>query len=148
VNFNLSVHYGTISGSIHDATGAPIFAASVGANPSGHNFYPTQVTSSTAGTYILPRVRTDGDSGRSYRVYANKSGYAQTYYIDGYESLEANPVHLDPGGSVENVDMVLQPGAGFSGTVIDEETGLPIASGTVYARHYMATIPTAIPPPC
>lgn len=136
VDFSLSVLYGTIGGTIRDVSGAPIFGANVGANPSGHNHYPGQVTSSTAGTYILPRIRTDGDGGRNYQVHASRSGYAQTYYIDGYESIEAEPVHLNPGGSAENIDMILQPGAGFSGTLISEETGLPITSGTVYARHY------------
>jgi hypothetical protein len=138
IDFNLSVLYGTISGSIQDVTGTPLYAASIGANPLGHNFYPSSITSSTAGTYILPRIRTDGEGGRNYLVYAQKSGYAQTFYIDGYESIEADPIHLNPGGSVANIDIVLQPGAGFSGTVIDEETGLPIASGTIYARHYYA----------
>ncbi|MCA9445578.1 MAG: carboxypeptidase regulatory-like domain-containing protein [Candidatus Omnitrophica bacterium] len=129
VNFNLDFTYGTISGTIRNRMAQPLPGANVRADAVGHSFYPDSVTSGSSGLYIMTRVNNGG--GKDYRVYANRDGFVKTFYADSLTSSGATTVTIPDGDSVEDIDIVLGPGAIVSGSVVDGDTSLPISSGSV-----------------
>jgi large repetitive protein len=134
VDFNLNVFYGTISGTITDLTGTPIMGATIDTDSSGHSWYPANVQSGTAGQYLVGRLKTDGESPKAYTLNVSKEKYASVYYQKAYVFSQADLITLVPGESVTGIDVALPPGAEISGGVVDDKTGLPLTSGTIYAR--------------
>lgn len=140
VDFVLSVAYGTISGRITTKTGDPLHRADVYGTAVNSSPSPSGVVSATSGLYVLARVRSDG--GRDYTVRAGLSGYAETYYPAVFTSAAATVLRLNEGASLTGIDIALPPGAGFAGRLTDAHSGLPVASGTIYAsgdRTFTAT---------
>jgi protocatechuate 3,4-dioxygenase beta subunit len=108
--------YTTVSGKVTDATGTPVYYASVYAEAvSGNN--PGSVYTNRLGNYRIGRVRTDG--GRSYRVYASKDGWVTTYYGDTPKWSQAWVFDVLPGDTeIPGIDVSLLDGGWVSGAVL------------------------------
>jgi protocatechuate 3,4-dioxygenase beta subunit len=125
VDIDLEVTYSLIRGRITNMSLQPIANANVNVSPNGHSLSTDTATANAAGDYIISRVRTDGEGGRDYFVYASSRGYAKTYYGQSLFDDNATSVHLDAGSQPTGIDISMPTAATISGTVTDSR-GQPI----------------------
>lgn len=118
VDFVLEENYATISGTVRNATGEPVYDTEVRGSGSSPN--PDTAYSSYTGNYIMGRVRTDG--GREYRVYAEGAPYSLTYYNGTPLSASAELIVFDHGaGNRSGIDIDLLDGGSIAGIVFDDQ---------------------------
>jgi protocatechuate 3,4-dioxygenase beta subunit len=114
---------GTISGRVTDAdTGLPVAGVNVAADLDEGGGY-SDVRTEADGTYTLI-----GLARGTYRVWANTDDqrYVEQYYSDKLPWEDADLVAISGPEDVQGIDFPLKRAAIISGTVFDDETGLPI----------------------
>lgn len=133
VDLALSVPYATLQGTITNSAALPVYRAEVYGQAVSTSPNPDMAYSSYRGTYILPRVRTDG--GRIYRVYAQGAPYSRTYYERTQLSGSATIVEVTAGqASQSGIDIALIDGAEIRGRVRNE-SDVPLVGCALYVRQ-------------
>ena len=66
-----------------------------------------------------------------YGVRAIASGYANEFFNGIYNPRQANPVSVTAPDNVSNIDFTLEIGGSFSGRVVSQSTGQPLANVSV-----------------
>jgi len=122
---------GTISGRVIDSqTSKGISNVHVNAHDYMSGEWVAGTDTDHDGYYTLVGVPTG-----SYRVqtHAHGSGvnYADEFYDNTYCWHEARPVHVTAPGNTPNINFSLEVGGTISGTVRDQNTGLPLANISV-----------------
>lgn len=140
INFSLSRFvFSAITGNVTDnettrgIKNAAVFAVKlINGRPIGWRSFTR--TDST-GNYTLGRLVPG-----NYIVVAKKFGYYREFYQNASVIDSATPVGVAPGDTVRNIDFSLTPWQNFpydtasvTGTVLDQETGLPINGARVRA---------------
>ncbi|HCJ09660.1 MAG TPA: hypothetical protein DHW14_00640 [Clostridiales bacterium] len=125
VDVTLTADPGNISGLVTDAsTGRPLEGVEVKVYDSGDVLEATVLTD-PAGRYEIPGRRPDA--------------YTLVFALEGFGTTQAGAL-VGPGETVE-VDVRLTPGAGWVRiTVLDQDTGLPLAGAEVVIRDTDGTI--------
>ncbi len=120
---------GSISGIVTDGVGAPIAGAYVYADSDWCCVYGNAV-SSADGSYVVTGLLPAG-----YRVFAEKGGsFVGEYYPGTYDAGAATIVQVVSAVNTPDINFALGPGGSITGTVTDQETGLPIAGASVQAE--------------
>jgi 5-hydroxyisourate hydrolase-like protein (transthyretin family) len=117
---------GTVSGRVTDAAGAPLPGITVVAyNADGSQRTFTRTDSNGAYSLLLPPG--------SFRIgaYDESIIYATQFYPHRNVFAEANAVIATPGQTAAPVDFSLIRGARFTGSLIEQATGVPVAGVTV-----------------
>ncbi len=120
---------GSIAGTVTNALGTPIAGASVSANSSPCCGGSGSTTTAGDGTYVIT-----GLAPGSYKVQAQASGYAPTYYNGTYDYNAATLVAVASGTTTPGINFALAPAGGITGTVTNA-LGTPIAGASVEASR-------------
>ena len=130
IDFTLEVG-GSISGVVTDqATGQPIANVDVWADTYDCCGGGGGTRSRPDGTYTI-----DGLATGSYRVRAQKPGYAIEYWEETPYHDTSTPVMVTVPGDTGGIDFTLGPGGSISGIVTDQGTGQPVADADVWADY-------------
>ncbi len=117
---------GSISGIVKDEGGRPIVGAQVQAFILPDVTLVSDVQTSATGSYTL-----QGLQSGNYAVRIAHPLYIEEYFDNSVGWITATPVAVDFGVDTPNINAVLQKLGSLSGTVIEDETGQPIADATV-----------------
>ncbi|MBP6803845.1 MAG: carboxypeptidase regulatory-like domain-containing protein [Chloroflexi bacterium] len=131
IDFTVSIG-GRITGQVTGAsTGLPLEGVRVSANQFSSNNYVGEGWSDASGLYTITGLY-DGD----FRVAVDDTnwipdGYAFQFYPGVVDRQLATPVNVSGGGTTGGINFPLEPGGVFTGRVLDQNTGLPIANTKV-----------------
>ncbi|TAK62277.1 MAG: carboxypeptidase regulatory-like domain-containing protein, partial [Dehalococcoidia bacterium] len=119
---------GNLSGIVTDVFGAPIgdawvYATDVGGAGGG------SIYTASDGTYLLPNLPPG-----TYRVEAQKAGFAWQFYDGTSDASAATPVNVTSGAETSGIDFALVVGARISGKVTNS-LGTPISGAWVAAAQ-------------
>ena len=129
INFTLEVG-ASISGKVTQANGdTPISNADVRADHIGGGG-GNGTRSRSDGTYTI-----DGLASGSYRVGAEKPGYAIEYWEETPLHESSTPVTVTIPNDTGGIDFTLDPGGSISGTVTEVDGSTPIADADVWAEY-------------
>ena len=133
VNFNLSAAGGAIAGSVHDASGAPVYASLAIYNASGE--FVTSINTDNDGNYLT----TTGLTAGTYYVASSSEGFTDQVY-DGLvcapcSVTDGDAVTVTAGQTTTGIDFVMTSNeARVSGRVSEATTNGPLQD--VYVVFY------------
>jgi len=127
INFTLD-EGGSITGRVTAASdGSPLADVWVWANSYEGGGGGRGAQTDADGYYTINALL-DGDYRVSVQGDAVPYGYAQQYYPDIFAHHLAEPVTISGGGTAIDIDFHLVPGGIITGTIVDQDTSLPLAN--------------------
>ena len=121
----------TIEGTVTDQDdGTPIAGATVWAFSEVPGRMPVRAITDDQGHFQLTKLHPG-----IYFVKAAAPGYYREFYKEAERLADATPVNVGYNEQVQGIDFTLAKAASISGTVVDEETGAPIARAVVIAKR-------------
>ncbi len=127
---------GSLSGIVTDEESSqPISGAVVMAFSEIWHGKPYMVKTKEDGTFEIPGVRPG-----IYILLAKSRGYLPEYYEEASHLKDAKLVQIGLNESIENIHFTLSRGAILTGTVAQEESGVPIPGALIVAKKVGAPI--------
>jgi protocatechuate 3,4-dioxygenase beta subunit len=135
IDFTLTRHGGSISGTVLDENGNPVISAQVtvwiNSNAQSNSTVTGygKATTDAHGEYTI-----DALPAGNYLVRAQAAGFIPEFYDNASSPQTATLVQLTTNQTAVDIDFELTAGGGISGTVTDAGTAAPIAHAYVHVR--------------